>query len=142
QRPVRRREDEVRREVPADLLGVGVLTRPDRLHEVALGDDPGPRRVRIQHHRGADLALGHEAGGLAQRVLRPDGEDHGAHPVTYLHATHSSLFSLATFAAMSTLAASENNVPPALTQMSHGAPTRQLGKLSGQARILSDKPRV
>src|SRR5437867_4093063 len=82
--------------------------RADRLHEVALGDDPGPRRVRIQHHRGADLALGHQAGGLAQRVLRPDGEDHGAHPVTYLHATHSSLFSLATFAAMSTLAASEN----------------------------------
>ena len=44
-------------EVVAHLLAVGVLTRPDRLEQIALGDDSVPgwsdhrRRPRLRHHR-------------------------------------------------------------------------------------------
>ena len=47
---------------------------------------PGPGPLGVEHDRRADAALGHQPRGLAQRVARPDRQDHRAHPVTYLHA--------------------------------------------------------
>jgi DNA-binding CsgD family transcriptional regulator len=85
ERPVRRGEDDVRGEVVGDALGVCVLAATDRFQQVALGDDAGPGALGIEHHGGADAALGHEPCRIAERVLGPDGEDHLAHAVTYLH---------------------------------------------------------
>ena len=75
------------RQVVADALGVRILRRADRVEDVALGDDARARLLRIDHDGRAHAALGHLARGLAQGVVRPDGQDHRAHSLANLHAT-------------------------------------------------------
>ena len=65
---------------------VGILAEADGVEQVALGEDAGARALGIEHHGGADAAIGHEPRGLAQGVARTHGQDHLAHAVTYLHA--------------------------------------------------------
>jgi hypothetical protein len=57
----------------------------DAVDQVALGDDPEPRRVGVEDDGGADAALGHQARGIAQRVPRSDDQHDPAHPILYLH---------------------------------------------------------
>src|SRR5688572_29289844 len=61
ERPVGGGEGQRLGEVVADLLCVRVLTGPDRVENVALRDDAGPRLLRVDDDRGADLALRHPA---------------------------------------------------------------------------------
>ena len=61
ERPVRRGEDDVGRQVVGDALGVGILARADRVEHVALGDDARARAVGVEDDRRADPALGHQA---------------------------------------------------------------------------------
>ena len=61
ERPVRRGEDDVGRQVVADALAVGVLARADRVEHVALGDDARALAVGVEHDGRADPALGHQA---------------------------------------------------------------------------------
>ena len=71
----------------ADHLGVGVLPEPERLEQIALGEDAHALGLGVEDDRGADLALGHELGRFAQRVARPDRQHDAAHPVTNLHSS-------------------------------------------------------
>ena len=84
ERPVGRGERELGREVLGDPLGVGVLAAPSESRmsrsvtmpgPIASGSitTPRPRRARPSGRR------------LAERVPRPHGQDHRAHPVPHLH---------------------------------------------------------
>ncbi len=84
--PVRRRGEHRLALVACDALLVGVLPAPQRVQDVALGDDPGRRLLLVEDDRGADVALRHQARDLAQRVVRAHRQDHFRHPITYLHA--------------------------------------------------------
>jgi hypothetical protein len=54
-------------------------------HDVALGDDPRSRLVRVHDDGGTDAPLGHQNGRLTERVPRSDDEDDPAHSLTNLH---------------------------------------------------------
>src|SRR5207248_4363673 len=85
QRPLGRGEHRVTREVLGDNLRVGVLPVAERGQDVALGDDPRPGAVWIDHDRRADLAPAHEPGDGTQRVTRAHRQDRRTHPLANLH---------------------------------------------------------
>src|SRR3954454_17378484 len=84
--PVRSGDDDVAGQMRLDALRVDVLPAADRVEDVAFGEDAGLVLVAVHDDRGADLAAGHQGCGLAQRVMRTDREDVGAHRVTDQHA--------------------------------------------------------
>src|SRR5216683_1950287 len=83
--PLRCREHEVAGAVMIRELGIRVLARAERVQDVALGQDAHPRVLRVDHDGGTDVARRHHAGGFAQRMRGPDGQDQLGHAVAYFH---------------------------------------------------------
>jgi hypothetical protein len=87
--PRRRGEDELPGQVVPHPLLVGVLTCAQRREHVALGQDADAVALGVVHDRGTHPSGGHLHAGLAQGVVRTEGEDVAAHPVANLHANTS-----------------------------------------------------
>jgi len=68
-----------------EALIVDRMLKAQGIEQVALGDDARAGAVGVIDHSRAHLPLGHQARGLSQRVVRPNREDHRAHPVPDLH---------------------------------------------------------
>ena len=71
--------------VVADPFRIGILAAAERVEDVALGEDSRARLFLVDDDRGADAALGHPLGGVAQGVASADRQDHPGHALTNLH---------------------------------------------------------
>jgi hypothetical protein len=64
------------------------MLRRDRAEghqDVALGDYAGDRRLVVVDERGPDSPFSHLRGSFAQRVSRPERQNHVRHAFTYQH---------------------------------------------------------
>jgi hypothetical protein len=58
------------------------------VHDITLGEDAGDLAALLDHHR-ADAVLGHDLGGMLQRLVGVDGDHRARHEVTDLHGSSS-----------------------------------------------------
>src|SRR5262249_42585328 len=85
QRPVRRRHDDVTRQVVVHDLDIDLLSRGEGVHDVALGEDAGLVVLRVENYDGANLAGRHAGRRLTQRVVGAESKDLVTHRFADLH---------------------------------------------------------